>query len=161
MKRITLTRGKYAIVDDDDFDWLNGYKWQYLDSGRGNGYAVRALYLGKVNGKDKYGLKWMHREILKTPKSFETDHINRNKLDNRKENLRKATRSQNKANTNLTKANKSGYKGVNWSNKTKSWEAGIKINQKRIWLGYFKNKLKASLVYKKAANIYFGEYASG
>jgi len=98
MRTIKLTQGKFAIVDDCDFEWLNQWKWHYSA-----GYVV-----SKMGGKNIY----LHRFILQTPPKMDTDHINHNKLDNRRKNLRVATRSQNKQNTLISRANKSGFKGV-------------------------------------------------
>lgn len=138
MKKIKLTKNKYAIVDDEDFNFLSQWKWGYSTSG----YARRLQYVPSTG----YGHKnntairiWMHRLINKTPDNLFTDHINQNKLDNRKSNLRTVTKSQNSINTGKNKKNKSGFKGVyfdTWSNK---WRAELKIKGKKITLGRFFN----------------------
>jgi hypothetical protein len=87
------------------------------------------------------------------------DHCNGDKLDNRRCNLRDATTSQNKANEGLRKNNTSGFKGVYWSKWAGKWMAGIKVNYKRIHLGYYMRKVDAARAYNRAARRYFGKYA--
>jgi len=142
MKYIKLTRGKRAIVDDSDFEFLNQWKW-FCDK---NGYVARDSF-----SKEKYKLLtykkrssanervYMHRLVNKTPNRLETDHINRNKLDNRKNNLRAVTRSQNEINKGLSSNNTSGYRGVTWNKNIKKWMAQIKLNSKNIYLGCFED----------------------
>ena len=101
----------------------------------------------------------MHREILKCPKGLFIDHINRNGLDNRKNNLRVCSKSQNMMNTLIPKNNTSGYKGVSWSKRDKKWMAYIKIKNKFNNLGYFNIKEQAALAYNDAAKKYHGEFA--
>src|SRR3990167_10756872 len=125
MKKVKLTKGRFAIVDDEDFEWINQWKWWYTT----RGYAVR---------EEKRKLIFMHRLINKTLLGFDTDHVNRNKLDNRKKNLRTVTRSQNFMNLNPRKNNSSGVIGVQ-KNKN-SWMARIKIGYVSIYLGCFLNK---------------------
>ena len=145
MKKIKLTQNKFALVDDEDFEYLNQFKWQLND----NGYAVRSehIYLG-IN-KYKNNHIRMHREINKTPKELFTDHINRNKLDNRKSNLRTVTKSENAINTKLNSNNASGYKGIYWDKFTNKWRAEIKIFYKKISLGRFLNLEDAILARKE------------
>ena len=135
MKRIKLTQGKYAIVDDENFNWLNRWKWRVSTLG----YAVRANY---KNGK-RIGDTFMQRFINNTPDGFDTDHKNRNKLDNKKSNLRTATRSQNNFNSEPPKTNTSGYKGVWWHEGQKRWWSHIQVSGKRIHLGSFITKKEA------------------
>src|SRR3990167_10859282 len=80
MKRIKLTQGKFAIVDNEDFEWLNQWKWHYNNS---DGYAYRTKVFRRINGKQPKEHISIHRLINKTPKGMETDHINHNRLDNR------------------------------------------------------------------------------
>ena len=132
MNQIDLTQGKFALVDDEDFEWLNQWKWVF-----NNGYAVVSKYMGGGSKNTKRVTIYMHRLVNNTPKGFETDHVNRNKLDNRKKNLRIASKSLNSINRGLRKDNTSGYKGVGWMEKRKKWYASIMINQKSKSLGYF------------------------
>lgn len=146
---IKLTKGKSAIVDAVDYEYLNQWKWNF----DGN-YARR-------NDHGEYIL--MHRLINKTPKGLDTDHINQIKLDNRRSNLRTVTHQMNIANRNKFKNNTSGYIGVTHDKTTtnvfKKWASRIRINGKLIYLGRFINPKEAALAYNQAAKQYFGEYA--
>jgi len=156
MKYIKLTQGQWAIVDDEDFEWLIKYKWyaNYDLSTRGY-YAMRNIPLG--NGKRKH-LK-MHRVIMNAKQGEQIDHKNRDSLDNRKQNLRFATPSQNQANSKIRSDNTSGYKGVVWYKNYQKWQVRIRYQGKRIYLGSFNNKEDAALVYNIKAKQLFGEYA--
>lgn len=137
-KEITLTQGKKAIVDDD-FQETKKYYFSH-------GYAVN---------KHVY----MHREIMNAPSGMDVDHINGNTLDNRKENLRICTRSQNKMNTSRRKGNTSGYKGVCFDNTNKKWLATITINGKLKHIGLFQDAKSAAIAYDKKAKELFGDFA--
>lgn len=94
MKQIPLTQGKFALVDDEDFEQLNKWSWKLST----NGYAIRCPSNGKnENGGYKYTTVRMHRVVMKTPRHLEADHINANRLDNRKSNLRNITKRENLA----------------------------------------------------------------
>ena len=154
LKRIELTRGMFALVDDEDFDWLNRFNWTYGTPG----YAYRHK---KIRGKIK--VIYMHRFILEhhgyNLNGFVTDHINRNKLDNRKINLRVATYSQNHANIDKYGNKSSKYKGVCWDKSRNKWIVHIQINQKQAYIGRFDNEEDAAKAYNKRALELFGEYA--
>lgn len=142
MKIIKLSRNKEALVDDDDYERLNQLTWNC----NSKGYAVRQSYL--------------HNEIIKAPKGLVVDHINGNPLDNRKCNLRIATKSQNKINSKKYTGNRtSKYKGVHYNKRDNIWLARIGINRKRIYLGSFKTEKEAALAYNEAALIYHKEFA--
>jgi hypothetical protein len=147
MKEIQLTKGKVAIVDDEDFERLSSLKWCM-----GSKYAVHGVYDGQ-----KVRHIFMHRLIMGNPEGKQVDHINLDKLDNRKENLRICTRSQNGANKKAQKNNKCGYKGVSL-NKGKYYRAQIKINKKVIHLGMFKTAEEAAEMYKAAAKAFHGDF---
>lgn len=149
MKKIILTQGKFALVDDEDFLELSKFKWSY----DGN-YARRAIY---INGKQK--IIRMHRLLANTPKGMDTDHINRNKLDNRKSNLRVCSRSENKINQNMLSKNTSGFIGVSWSKPLKKWVARISIKNKKTHIGVFNTKEEAAKEYNVVAYKNFGEFA--
>lgn len=141
----------YAFVDEEDFEKLNKYNW-HISS---NGYAVHF----KTSGRKYLGILRMHREIINAPSDKFVDHINGDKLDNRKINLRLATNSQNQANAKMWSTNKSGYRGVSFHNWSKKWIAGIKIMGKSINLGYFDKPINAARAFDKAAIFYRGEFA--
>ena len=148
---IPLTQGKFAIVDAEDCEFLMQWKWCYSQ-----GYAVR-------NGPSpERGLILMHRVILERVglKDFaETDHINRDRADNRKCNLRAASRIQNGCNRNKQKNNSSGYTGICWCKRHKKWMAKIQVSGKVKFLGYFNNKKEAARVYNLAARMYHGDFS--
>jgi len=145
MKKIELCgkygQGKHAIVDDDDYDFLNQFKW-CVDS---NGYIRKAT--------------WMHREVNRTPVGMDTDHINGNKLDNRKCNLRSCTHGQNVSNVAIRKDNTSGYKGVCWHKGSGKWHAYINIHGVRKHLGSFTGIKEASKAYARASRKYHGKFS--
>jgi hypothetical protein len=152
MKQIPLTQGKFTLVDDIDFEWLNQWKW-YAIKDRNTFYAVRM-----ERSENKRKVIWMHREILGVLAGFETDHKNHNGLDNQRINLRSCTRAENQHNRFMQKNNISGFKGVSWSNRAKKWWAQIKFNRRVIHLGFFISKLEAAKAYDNAAKKYFGEF---
>ena len=149
MAEIELTQGKVTIVDDSDFEWLNQWKWRYV--GGRQGYAKR--HSPRIKGKRTS--IYMHRLINNTPEGMETDHINRNKLDNRKENLRTATRSLNQRNKGLQKNNVVGHPGIVWNKGHERWEARIKINNKQIYLGNYTDLEQAILSRKEGEKKYY------
>lgn len=144
---IPLTHGKFTIIDTEDYFSIGRFKWGLSDQG----YAIRT----DNNGKNIR----MHRIVINPPVNLEVDHINRNKLDNRRENLRIATRSQNQHNTPPRKNNKSGFKGVSWSNSNQKWLVNITSNSKMTHIGFFNTKEEAARAYNIAAQERFGEFA--
>ena len=151
MKQIELTQGQYAIVDDDDFDEINQYNWCF-----NQGYAVRNV---KVS-KGKYNSQYMHRFVTNCSDDMDVDHINHDKLDNRKSNLRVCSTSENMRNQQIrTVAKTSVYKGVTFNKQAGKWMAQIVLDGKRKYLGYFTNETDAAIAYNNAAIEFFGEFA--
>lgn len=150
MKEILLSQGKYALVDDEDFDKVSQLRWLYkTDPWRyGNGYAVH-FHKGRVTR--------MHRLVLNAPKELFVDHKNGNGLDNRKSNLRLCTKSQNAMNSRVKKTNSSGLKGVYWDHG--KWASKIRIGNKSFTLGRYCTKQSAMLAYRIISLFYFGEFA--
>ena len=150
MKKIKLSQqGKnkgrfFAIVDEEDFEYLNQWRWSY----NARGYAVR--------GKD---LLPLHRFLLQPPDNRMVDHINGNGLDNRKENLRICESKDNQRNQRKQQGTKSKYKGAYWHNQNKCWMAGITFESKFIFLGLFKTEHQAALCYDLWAADLFGKFA--
>lgn len=148
-KLIPLTKGKFAIVDEELHPDLDQYNWFF--SGR---YAVR---WSEVNGK-KVKL-WMHREILSTPYGMNSDHRDRNTLDNRRINLRICSHAQNMSNRGAHKTNKLGLKGVCLDRDRMKYTAQIQVNKKNIHLGSFSTPEAAYATYCEAAKRFHGEFA--
>lgn len=149
-KHIPLTRGQSALVSDADYDWLNQWRWLVV----GPGYA------GRFEGpKGAHRMVYMHRAVLDAQPGQRVDHINGDRLDNRRENLRLVSGSQNQQNRRLASHSTSGYKGVCWHRGTRKWHTRITVNRKRIHLGYYEDLETAALVYDAAARLFFGEYA--
>lgn len=150
MKKIKLTQGKYTLVDDADFEWLNQWKWHAIKN-YNKFYALRTEKEKNIR---------MHRFILNPPFKKEIDHINGDGLDNRRENLRICTHSENLKNREKQSNNLSGFKGVCWNKSDKRWVGQIFLKGKKcIYLGFFKTKEEAALAYNQAAKKYFGEFA--
>src|ERR1700676_2806367 len=126
---IPLTQGQNAIVDTADFDWLSQWNW----CAHWNP-DTRSFYANRNNGETSV---WMAREILDCVSIEEADHRNHDTLDNRRENLRKATRSQNQSNARTRSTSKSGYRGVSWNKNMRKWESRITVNRKTSYLGSF------------------------
>lgn len=150
MKAIPLTKGYSALVDDSDYDMLIEYKWRAkTDTKKKVVYAV--------TGKSVK----MHRMLLKiTDAKIQVDHKDRNGLNNRRENLRVCSNSQNQTN----KRKKSGkfssrFKGVHWDKYLNRWKAGLVHNEKKYHLGVYADEIEAALAYDTAARYHFGEFA--
>lgn len=156
-KSIPLTKNLTAIVDDDDYEWLMRYKWTANEKSPGRYYAIR---FGKASEGDlaRRNLP-MHRQILNAKSGQVVDHINGNTLDNRRNNLRLATTSQNNMNRGRQRNNTSGYMGVSWHAPSKKYQCYIKVNRKHIPLGYFHDARMAAITYDLAAKQYRGEFA--
>lgn len=139
----------YAQVDDEDHDRLAKHKW-YL---RKDGYAGRNEH---PDGKTKTIL--LHRAVLDAPAGMQVDHIDGDKLNNRRSNLRLVTPAQNQYNRRPSDGS-SRYKGVSWHKRHTRWTAYIKIDGKQHYLGFFENEIDAAVAYDMAALEHFGEYA--
>lgn len=155
MKLICLTQNKFTQVDDEDYDFLNQFKWCAIKHRSGKYYAVRG---GWIDGKMK--LIYMHRVIMNTPEWMLVDHIYHNGLDNRKSELRNCTHTQNQMNRRKQKNCSSKYFGVCWYKINKEWGARIKINGKQKHIGFFKTEVEAAKAYNIFAKKYLGEFAN-
>lgn len=151
---ISLSQNQFAIIDDDDVLLINNFDW-YLFRDPYNCYAFTVIKL--ANGR-KRTLR-MHRLILNPFDNQGVDHINNNGLDNRRDNLRIATQSQNNANRRKFINCTSQYKGVSWWKDKSKWTACINVNHKRTFLGYFHDEKEAAEAYNCAAINLFGKFA--
>lgn len=136
----------YATISAQD-KWVDSYNW-YLGK---NGYPATRLY-----GK----LITLHRLLLAPPSGLGVDHIDRNKLNNTRENLRLCTQQQNSWNSSIKSTNTSGSKGVSYNKRLKKYESYIVYGGKRKLLGNFNSVEEAANAYSKAAKALFGEYAN-
>ena len=146
MKRIKLTQGKYALVDDWNYDWLNLWKWCAEHSGR-SWYAVRQ---SPRKHYKRHQIR-MHREILglEFGDGRQADHRNRNGLDNRERNIRICSSSTNLRNR-ASYGRTSKYKGVYWNKKARRWYAQITLSSgAKKYLGSFLKENEASRIYKE------------
>lgn len=135
-------KGKFALVDEEDYDMVMRHNWWI----GGGGYAKN----------DKVGP--MHRFIMNTPRGMHTDHIDHDKLNNRKINLRICTPTENARNI-ISKTGSSKFKGVSWRKEEKKWRSSIIVNGKTKHLGYFHKEEDAAKEYDKAALEIFREFA--
>jgi hypothetical protein len=168
VKKITLTQGKFALIDDEDFERVNQYKW-YVNGNR----ASRTIQIGykdptkpKNSSNQKKTHIMMHRFILNVSKNQEIDHKDGNGFNNQKSNLRACTSSQNKF--NRKKRVSSIYKGIEYVlsykhgkkyAREKPWMARTQMNGKRFFIGYYHTPIEAAKAYDLKARELFGEFA--
>ncbi len=148
-KKIPLTRGKFALVDDADYKWLNKWKWTYHIKG----YAYR-----QVNNSQESQTILMHRLILNPSEGKMVDHINRDGLDNQRHNLREATNSQNLHNTGMWRHNTTGHKGVKRIRNGR-FVARIQINGETFYGNGVKTIEEAAKEYDKMAKEMLGDFS--
>lgn len=158
MPEITLSKGCFATVDDEDVEFLIRWKWCLLGNG---GYAIR--WSSRAKGIKKQAV-FMHREIFfrqnpTADTSMEVDHRDQNKLNNRRDNLRLCTNSQQCQNKKIRSHNKSGYIGVSWHKHMKLWRATVCVNGKQTTAGYYDNARDAALKRDELARMVHGEFA--
>lgn len=145
--KIPLTRGYYAIIDEADYDKVKGVKWY------AKGKRPRKVYAWSR----KYGA--LHRYLMDAPPGALVDHKNLDSLDCRRCNLRLADHSKNAANASIRLDNATGFKGVSWNKQKRRFEAAIKVNYRKIFLGAAQDAREAGELYERAAREYFGEFA--
>lgn len=156
MKEINLTHDKVALVDDEDFEYLNQFKWHIQKSGD-TFYAVRTLWIDKFHGTTIR----MHRFLLGVnDKLLVVDHKDHNGLNNQRYNLRVCSKSQNGANRKKSKPSSSKYLGVHYCNTRGLWVVQIQHNNKSYSGGLHKTEELAALAYNKKAIELHGDFAN-
>lgn len=134
----------HAVVDAADAEWVNQWRW-HLHS---RGYAVRSV---AVNGNPRQ--IFLHRELLGLPRvrdGREVDHVDRDKLNNRRSNLRVVTHAQNVQNFPSHRGSTSGHRGVHWSSRKRKWVAKVRVNREQIFLGHFESEMDAAVAARDA-----------
>lgn len=153
MREIKLTKDKVALVDDENFEMLNRFRWYASEESQ-------TFYAKTDQGGRKNRVRHrMHRFIMKAEKGQFVDHIDGNGLNNQRANLRFCTKQQNNMNKQKRNNCSSSYKGVSYYKSRKKWEANIQINGKNTRLGYFRTAVEAAKAYNKKALLIFGEFA--
>jgi len=149
---LPLTKGYNAVIDVADIHLVEGRNWCAFVKSTAV-YAIRTDYSGgkKIN-------VYLHRLIMNAPSDLEVDHKNRDGLDNRRDNLRLATTSQNQQNCTRRPTNTSGFKGVCWHKEKKKWHARIMVNGKSHNLGYFMTPEGAHAAYSEASACLHSEF---
>lgn len=147
MRRIPLSRGLFALVDEEDYPALSKFNW-YAQKSRNCFVAARSAL------RPDRGLIYMHREILKAPPELQVDHRNGDGLDNQRENLRLKTVAGNKqAFVRKAKGTTSRFRGVCWFKKSEKWHAQIRFQQKTYSLGFFEDEVSAARAFNDGAEI--------
>lgn len=154
MKQIPLTRGLFALVDDEDYDSLMLTKWRAI-TGNSHKNHKYICYAG-----DRLR-RLMHRVIMDCPKGMVVDHINHDTLDNRRANLRICTHKENLRNrTQRVNKSQQSYLGVYRVKSTNKWYSMINGNGKVCYLGVFNTPEDAALVYDMHAKVIYGEFVN-
>lgn len=166
MKKIELTRGQFALVDDEDYAELSKHKWHSIKSGsvsRVKWYAgrqYRHATLLNSKGQAKQILESMHRTIMNAEEGKCIDHIDGNPLNNQKANLRQCTHQQNLWNQGWELSPEKPFKGVHkYKGKKRGWTLKITHSNVNMDLGWFKSAEPAARAYDKIAKALFGEFA--
>lgn len=148
-QRISLGKSRFAILDTEDYLKFSGSLYHFC-----GGYAARLA-------PDNKTVIFLHREIAGDPQGMQVDHINGDKLDDRRANLRVCTPMQNAWNMGMNSRNTSGHTGVNWIKTSRRWRVEIMANGKKKHLGCFPENMKedAIRVRLEAEKLYFGEFA--
>lgn len=154
MKKIPLTQGHFALVDDDNYDELAKYKWHVFRAPADKRYAVRGIWDG-----EKVRAIRMHRQILGAKPGQLVDHKDHDGLNNQRSNIRLCTSQQNTRYRRPVSGCSSEFKGVSWNKASRKWSAGIKIKGRLKSLGRFNREYCAAIAYDIAARKYFGDFA--
>lgn len=153
--RIPLGRsGLFAVVDLIDAYTVSKYRW--YPHKKGNNVYARTILVREDGSSHRMR---MHVLIMQPPEGMEVDHKDRDGLNNRRENLRLATPTQNRTNSRQRDSG-SLYRGVQWEDDRARWRAAINADGKKIRLGRYKTPEEAARAYDAAARKLHGEFAS-
>jgi hypothetical protein len=160
MKEISLTQDQITLVDDNDFKRISKHRWEARRYSRGSVFYVYAIR--RITKSRKTTTIRMHREILGllATDKMDTDHMNGNTLDNRRLNLRVASRRQNTYNSRLYRNNTLGFKGVMRNTGGRFTARICLVSGKRKSVGTFRTLIEAARAYNKAACEYYGAFAA-
>lgn len=160
MKKIPLTKGKFAIVDDEDYPYLSRFDW-YANKKKDIEYAITGIYMNKVTTQIP-----LHYFLTKRRQGYVIVHKNRNCLDNRKSNLlmvRACISHHRTKKYKMRSDNRTGirskYKGLCWDKRNKKWQVSIMKDKKRTYVGIFKEEKKGAEAYNKKAKELYGKFA--
>lgn len=160
VKKISLTQSQRAMVDDEDYEFLNQWKWRALKTRREK--PQRAWYAYRTTARPNRKSVYMHQEIMRHHgflNVIQCDHKDADGLNNQKSNLRPATSNQNHWNRKKRSGCSSKFKGVYWHKKQNGWMARIFCLGKYYYLGMFEKETDAAKAYDSAAIRHFGEFA--
>ncbi len=150
---IPLTQGKFAVIDEADYELVSGHKWfAHKPHQRPSWYAN-----ANIRRDGRWGIIRMHRVIMDAPAGMEVDHRDGDGLNNTRANLRLATKSQNMANRGAPRANKTGLKGAFPCGK--GWMSRIRHQGKQIYIGFYATPEEAHAAYAAKAREIHGEFA--
>lgn len=154
--RVVLPSGETVVFDPEDAELVGRYRW-FAKRNRSDVVYAYGYLVGSASRAGRVYVA-MHRLIAEPDPGLDVDHANGNGLDNRRANLRPATRAQNNANTRL-KAGRSGYRGVTWNASNAKWQARIWVAKRCQHLGLFDDPWEAARAYNAAALKCWGEFA--
>ena len=145
MKKIPLNRGLFALVDDDDYEYLSQYRWR-VHKDKNTCYACTNTNGLRIR---------MHRMIMNARAGYDVDHIDGDGLNNQKQNLREVTRRQNAQNIHMPTS--SIFPGVSWHKKSRKWQANAVVDGKKKWIGQYGNEEEAFAAYCEFVQKVLGE----
>ncbi len=145
VRRIPVAEGQFVLVDAADYEWLKQWTWHLTD-----GYAARWQGNKRI---------YMHREIVQPPPGMVVDHIDHNRGNNCRSNLRACTHQENMYNRAKRSRSCSHFKGVGYRKRDRKWYAEVVFRGETIWLSFFDTEVEAARAYDRAAVEFFGEFA--
>lgn len=162
MREIIIESPKHGthtvLVDDEDYELVSQYKWHII-KGKKSFYANANNYLGKIDNKYVNKPIKLHRLIMNAPDGTQVDHKDHNGLNNQKSNLRLCNNQKNNFNQTKRPNTSSQYKGV-YLYRNGTWEAGLTLDNKKVYLGRFEKEEDAAHQYDYHAIKHFGDFAS-